>query len=398
MTAAWMLYAAVIGALLAGAAWAAERALGSPRGWGRWIWIGALLLTAGLTITAPVRSDLVIRGTEVVAAAEVVVGDPAAPPAADPGAGFPHLARLIALAAGTAAAALAGIAAQVPAWLNSALALGWIGTSGIALLALLWTSVRVRRSLRRWPAADVQGVRVRVAPAAGPAVVGLRPSHIVVPQWLLTLDPAEQRLILSHELEHRRAGDPLVLAAGCLAAAVLPWHPAVWAMLRWLRLAVELDCDARVLRRGVAPGAYGSLLIDLAGRCSGFPVGAPALADGTSHLERRLIVMNDRHQRPGLLGATTLGILALSLGLAACEAALPTAAEVAAMDAASAETAAREATIIPAGEGGPDYYMDGVEVDAEAARSLPADSIAQIEVFKGAEGEPSSIRITTRDD
>ncbi|MFP4622689.1 MAG: M56 family metallopeptidase, partial [Gemmatimonadota bacterium] len=59
---------------------------------------------------------------------------------------------------------------------------------------------------------------VRVAPAAGPAVMGLRCPEIVVPAWLLEASPEEQRLVVLHEREHLRAGVP----CGCPGRARRP--------------------------------------------------------------------------------------------------------------------------------------------------------------------------------
>src|SRR5262249_56789106 len=98
----------------------------------------------------------------------------------------------------------------------------------------------------------------------GPVVTGLVRPEIVVPRWMLQRAPSEQRVVLAHEAEHVRAGDALLLATASAAVILMPWNPALWYMLSRVRLAVELDCDARVLRGGVAAMAYGTLLIDLA--------------------------------------------------------------------------------------------------------------------------------------
>ena len=45
---------------------------------------------------------------------------------------------------------------------------------------------------------------------------------------------------------------------------------------RKLRLAIELDCDRRVLATGVPRRRYGEMLIDVAARCVRPPLGAPA--------------------------------------------------------------------------------------------------------------------------
>ena len=73
-------------------------------------------------------------------------------------------------------------------------------------------------------------------------------------------------MIVAHEQEHVRAGDPWLIHAACLAVAAMPWNAALWWQLRRLRMAVETDCDRRVLAGGVDLGAYGTMLIDMQSR------------------------------------------------------------------------------------------------------------------------------------
>jgi outer membrane receptor protein involved in Fe transport len=98
-------------------------------------------------------------------------------------------------------------------------------------------------------------------------------------------------------------------------------------MLSRLRLAVELDCDARVLRRGAAPESYGSLLIDVAQHASVLRLSALALADDSSHLRQRLLAM--KPTRPSFAGArgAVAAAFALTGIVIACQAPLPTPAE-----------------------------------------------------------------------
>jgi hypothetical protein len=228
-------------------------------------------------------------------------------------------------------------------------------------------------------------------------VVGLSRPEIVVPGWLLERTADEQRLVLAHEREHVAARDPLLLAAGCVAVAILPWHPAAWWMLSRLRLAVELDCDARVLRRGVAARSYGTLLIDLAGRCSGLRIGAPALADESSHLQQRLIAMTPRLSRfTHARSAAAAAIAAVAL-LAACEAKLPTQTEVNDMTAATATASAQKMQLLSSDSAR--YQVNGVAVSAAEANGIPANRITSIQVMKGASAPDGKalVSITTRE-
>jgi len=200
--------------------------------------------------------------------------------------------------------------------------------------------------------------------------------------------------VLAHEREHLRARDHLLLGAGSLVVALVPWHPAAWWMLARLRLAIELDCDARVLRRGVPARAYGTLLIDLADRCTGFRVGATALADEGSHLERRLLAMKTNSTKRSMLRAGMLGTAVVLSLLAACEAKVPTGPEIDAMDVAGASKAvARTRMLEKTRLDSAVFYVYGQRVDAMTANSLTPNQIATIDISKG--GQYPVIRIAT---
>lgn len=394
MTAAWIAYALLVGAPLAGAALVAERALrhaGLPT---RWAWAGALALLVALTALAPRRGaapPLPIREIGV-AAAPAPAAAPAAPAAVARArrAAREAAARVLAPVRGAVAAADRALPARLGRWLGAA----WLAASALLLALLVAVQLRLHRARAAWPTAGLQGHRVRIAPDDGPAVVGLARPEIVVPRWLLRRAPDEQRIVLAHEAEHVRARDPLLLAAGCAGVALLPWHPVSWWMLARLRLAVELDCDRRVLRRGVAPRSYGVLLIDLAGRGSGLRHAA-ALADRASHLERRLLAMTSPRSRFPLVRGLALAALSLGGVLVACDTPLPTAEDVEKMDVAAVEKRASGAMLLRrTGDSTTVYYLDGERVDAARANAIAPERIASIEVRKGADA--AEFRITTR--
>ncbi|MBL0173123.1 MAG: hypothetical protein IPP90_21035 [Gemmatimonadaceae bacterium] len=104
----------------------------------------------------------------------------------------------------------------------------WLLASVATLSVFVVSYLRIRRVMRRWPVQRVDTVTARIAPAAGPAVVGLAPSEIILPAWLLRCPPEEQRLVVAHESEHVRAGDPWLLVMACGIVACMPWHPALW--------------------------------------------------------------------------------------------------------------------------------------------------------------------------
>src|SRR6185369_3664488 len=87
-----------------------------------------------------------------------------------------------------------------------------------------------------------------------------------------------------------------------------------WWQLNRLRLAVELDCDARVLRGGVPALEYGSVLLDVAGGTLPLYPTLAAMAEPRSFLERRIRAMTPVQPRYLILRAAALaGVAALAL-------------------------------------------------------------------------------------
>ena len=382
MIASWMLYALLVSLLVAAAAWTLEEVF-RLRGLAvRFLWVGALLGTVAITAAAPLRSrpPVVLQATQ---SSDVAIPRerPAAEGLTERAAASLRAVRMELNRGLHSAAALGGRA-------GTGLALGWIALSSLMLAITGATLLRARRARRRWPVAELSGERVRVAPGVGPAVLGIRRPEVVVPAWLLAVSPREQRLVVIHEREHVRARDPLVLLAGCVAAAVMAWNPAAWWMLRRLRAAVELDCDARVLRHGVRPQEYGAVLIDIAGRGPGLSMGAPALAGSPSILERRLRAMTMRLPRYARLRASLFGVVATAALASACETPLPTSAEIERMDVADVEARASELAL--ASGGSTTYIVDGKQVTAEEARALDGDRIERIEVTRAATAAPGT--------
>jgi hypothetical protein len=166
-------------------------------------------------------------------------------------------------------------------------------------------------------------VPVLVSPETGPAVVGLVRGRIVLPAWAVAGDAQARALVLEHEREHLRAGDPRLLAAGLVCAALMPWNPAVWWQLRRLRLAVEVDCDARVLARRGDVRAYGRVLLEVGRRAARTRLPAAAFSEPASSLERRIRIMTAPRVRRPIARAAGFGALAALLAAAACEAPQP---------------------------------------------------------------------------
>jgi beta-lactamase regulating signal transducer with metallopeptidase domain len=380
MTAAWMVYALLVGALVALAAHALDGVCRLAAWPSRCVWAGAMAVTIALVALAPQRESssapvvlplsIEVTTSSRQAAQETMFERAAA-----------SLGRLRTQVANSIAHGFATAARLAPAPVERVLISFWAVLSVLAFLVYFIVHGRLGRAKRAWPSAELHGARVRLAPDAGPAVIGLVRPEIVVPRWLLQRTAAEQRMVIAHEAEHLRAHDPILLTAACAAVALVAWHPAMWWMLSRLRLAVELDCDHRIVRSGVAPRSYGALLIELAGRCSsGMRIGAPALSDGSSHLERRLIAMTSKRPKFARVSALALATCSIALVALACDAKLPTSEEVNSMDVAAAEGAAQRVALMS--DSGLVYTIDGKKATAAEAHALTPEEIASIEVVK----------------
>jgi beta-lactamase regulating signal transducer with metallopeptidase domain len=382
MTAAWMVYALLVGALVALAACALDGVCRLAARPSRWVWLGAMAVTVALIALAPKRAS---RGESVLLPLRIdaISASVEAPPQTIVDRLAGSLRRARDMVGSAISHGFLTAARLVPASIARGLALLWGMLSAAAVLALFAVHGRLRRARRAWPVAELHGARVRLAPDAGPAVVGITHPEIVVPRWLLQRSDAEQRMVVAHEVEHMRACDPLLLTVACVAAALVAWHPAMWWMLSRLRLAVELDCDNRVVRSGVAPRSYGALLIELAGRCSsGMRIGAPALADGSSLLERRLVAMTPHRPKFARGLACALAACSVALLALACDAELPTSEEVKSMDVAAAEGAAQRLALIGVNDSLVTFTIDYRKASAQEAHALAPEDIASIEVLK----------------
>ena len=158
-------------------------------------------------------------------------------------------------------------------------------------LGMLYEHVRLRGDRRSWREDGVDDVRVLVSSAFGPAIVGIIRPRIVMPEWSLSLPADERSLLLAHEMEHIRVHDSRLLLGGMFLLMLTPWNLAAWWQLSRLRLAIELDCDARVLRKQPGTARYGRLLIDVTSRAVGARLAVTAFAERRSSLRSRLLFM-----------------------------------------------------------------------------------------------------------
>lgn len=390
MITALVLYALLVGALVALGTLVLDRAALAARLPRRFTWLGGLALLAALTLSAPWRLSPPPPAATVtpIAAAVDVAG-------IDAIASTPSPLRALLDLPTTLGRRLSAVAAQAPRGLDQTLGAAWAASALAALVLLALLLRRLDAQRRAWPRARLLGTPVRVGEREGPAVYGLFAPDIVIPRALLARGTEEQALVLAHEDEHRRVRDPLLLAAAAALVALLPWHPVAWWCLSRLRLATEFDCDARVLRRGVSPRRYGDVLLSLA---TSLPVGPRAahvlaLIDAPRHLERRLLAMTTPRTRRAPLVVSALALAGVALVVAACSTDVPTAAEV-----RDADVAAVTKTLgLPTGPNAVRYIVDGAPMSEVEARGIAAVEIASIEVARATLERPTSeIIIRTR--
>lgn len=358
----WMLQSVAVGLVVTIACLAADlaaRLLGRPT---RFVWAGGLALTVVLSAA----SAWSIGAANARGAGSVGVGQPGTEPFG--GAAWPWtvlferlapVGRLIDFPVQVASAAIdRAVAPEIRSLIPIVAGLASLGLT-VVLIGVQW---RIRTAWRGWPVASVLGSRVRVAHQVGPFVIGVWRPEIVVPRWLLDREIETQRLVILHEGEHLAARDPLLLSLGWLALVLTPWIPTAWYGLARLRLAVELDCDARVLRRGVLRRSYGSVLIDVAQRVSTMRLGALALIGQRTQLSRRIVAMTSSGAGFRRLRASGAFVITAGGVLVACQSRLPP-------------------LIVP--PTGPVIIIDGVRATDAELRGLEPSSIESVDVLKG---------------
>ncbi len=138
------------------------------------------------------------------------------------------------------------------------------------------------------------GLRRRVRVLASerlrtPAAFGwLRPGVVVPGDFTARFAPAQQDVMLAHELAHLAARDPLWQLLADLAAAALWWHPLVWVARRQHHIAGELAADDASLALPDGPVVLAECLLALGHEAADCPRAALGMAGFRSQLGRRV--------------------------------------------------------------------------------------------------------------
>jgi TonB family protein len=295
MIATWMLYAALVSALLTVAAIAANRVVHAAGLPSRFVWVASIALSIVWPAAAALQPLSSSKGASVRVMPFAIAVQPVQVIA--PGGVTPDRAALV----------------------DRGLVALWVILSALLLVRLVQAVVVIGRRRREWRSQRIDGMSVCISENVGPAVVGLRSMDVVVPEWITTLDASLRAIVLRHEEEHRVARDPHLLFMSTMAVALMPWNIALWIQARRLRLAVEMDCDARVLRAHPSTERYGLLMLTIAQRRSiAPPIFAPMLSEPSSQLERRILAMQPSTRRLARLTIAGGTVVAASALLFAC--------------------------------------------------------------------------------
>ncbi|HKE93619.1 MAG TPA: M56 family metallopeptidase [Povalibacter sp.] len=336
---AWMLYVLMVTLLLCAGAFLAERVARLRGARTRGIWIAAILASLLLpsviaSISVQVPDLLNAPRTQAVIELRNVTSQRLSP-----------------------VTWIAGSAEQPRGWreIDPLLIRSWITVSIGMLLALLVSGARLMRQKRTWDRATVLSTHVYITEDVGPAVVGLLRPSIVMPRWLTHADPSRQAAVLAHEQSHLDARDPQLFTLALGLLVFMPWNLPLWWQLRRLRWAIEVDCDARVLKSGLDVAHYGETLISVGERQSVYIGAVAAMSESRSFLEERLRIMVNKPVKWRRFAIVALGSMAVAVTALAVQVSPPNAAKVpaSAAPAAQAAPAAPAAQAVPAAQAAP---------------------------------------------
>lgn len=289
MMLAWIVYVLAFSLAITSVAYIAEHVGALPRAGSRWIWTAAMAISVMIP-TAFAWQSLGSMPEYATGGATLARTAPAADTSA----------RWVMVSGGVRGRGVVSDAGIEAIWL------------ALSVQLFAWwamTQMRLRKHARSWMPANVAGCRVLLSDSAGPAVVGVLRARIVAPQWLVDMPRRKQDIVLAHEEEHIMAGDPLLLATALALLVVMPWNLPLWYQLARLRCAIEVDCDARVLRRGIGVIEYGGVLLDIGSRGAIDRSFGAGIGIALSFLEQRVrIMLQPRHRYWRWMGVCVGGL------------------------------------------------------------------------------------------
>lgn len=304
MIAVWMLYATAMASMFAMAGVLGEWVLaniGKPR---RFAWLAALngcaLLLATAVFTGGGASN--IRNIPAVPVFRIATA-------------LPNLNSSPTVGGRTI---VSRAASNLPS-LDLPLLVIWIAASLFLLIVFTTSYSQLVLRRRQWRHSLINGVPVHISHDVGPAVFGWLRYSIVIPAWVSQLSIEEQKLVVLHEQEHARSADPAGILIGFLLVALVPWNLPFYFMLQRLRLAIELDCDGRVLAVTSGRQMYANLLIGVSERTLGSNASLAALLESSSALAKRIDAITKSSTPRPQWQTSAAAIVGCVLLVAACQ-------------------------------------------------------------------------------
>ena len=145
-----------------------------------------------------------------------------------------------------------------------------------------------------------------------PVTFGWLDPGIIFPHRFARMDESHQRAIACHELLHVARRDWLLNLFEELVLTFLWFHPAVWWVVRSIRLSREQVVDSEVVALTGARKAYLHALLEIAAAARALPVPAPLFL-AESQLARRvaLLVKEVRMSKPRLIASMVIALAVL---------------------------------------------------------------------------------------
>src|SRR3954466_13618747 len=305
----WMLYSIVVSLLMGLAALALERSAQIRQRPARWLWAACMVASLAIPFIPSKMSAQIPETTHVDLATSSEILTPPQTTAIE-------TSRFTLPIIGTDQTPLSNGVSTLLDWT-------WRMASMALALVILASGAHLSWRRRRWDRGHVAGTAVYISEDTGPAVVGFLRPQIVVPRWLTKLPPDEQEMVIAHERSHLRAYDTQLLTIAFCLLACMPWNPMLWWQLRRLRLAIEIDCDARVLSLGVPVARYSETLIAVGERQSARYAMSMASYGSKSFLEQRIHNMLRKKTRHAWVSALALACLGAGLAVCAAQVAPP---------------------------------------------------------------------------
>jgi len=146
-----------------------------------------------------------------------------------------------------------------------------------------------------------------------PVTFGWLDPAIIFPRRFERMDESHQRAIACHELLHVARRDWLVNLFEELILTLFWFHPALWWVMRSIRLAREQVVDGQVVALTGARKPYLHALLEIAAAPRAMPVPAPLFLV-ESQLARRVaaLVKEVRMSKPRLIGSLVIALAVLA--------------------------------------------------------------------------------------